>query len=459
MKKFVLAAMAAAAAASFSGSALAVDLTLPTPVPDNFASELVTAGTTAVKTTTVITDLGFGVSPTQTRFIRYDFTNSKIGAGGIVAANLVIPGVAAADVVLSSGGAAGGTNVIFQITAGAAGVAQNAPVTLTLANGLVPTVLGPIDATYRLYETAAAAVAGAGQLAGDAGNIIGFSSGVALGATQNTNTVAVASSPTYTNFFVAPVAPPPLPTSVLAEIGKISLGTNAAKDPNGVLVTLPQILGAGTAITLTGTDLAAADAAGLFLSTVANCGAAAIAGTSRTATSVSFVLPAPVAPIVSASLCFQVPAANTTPIAAQTFTADVAPGAVPGVPLPDVPAVTAGTFIRNGLTLKAAFAETTTASGISSAAHLTNTTGNAIPFTVNCVLNTGSVAGTPGTLPARTAQRFALSANGLGCPSNGTLRGVEIFFATTDGSVIGSIVRQNTTTGQASFDGMVGNSK
>lgn len=454
MKKFVLAAMAAAAAASFSGSALAVDLTLPTPVPDTFASELVTAGTTAVKTTTVTTDLGFGVSATQTRFIRYDFTNSKIGAGGITAANLAVVGLAAANITLSSGGAAGGTNVIFQITAPpAVGLDQTADVTLTLANGLVPTVLGPIDATYRLYETAAAAVAGGGQLASDAGTIIVFASGVALSATQNTSTVNVASSPTYTKF----LAGAPLPTAVLAKIGDISLGTNAAKDPAGAPVTLPQILGAGTALTLTGADLTAADPAGLFLSTVANCGAATIAGTSRTATSVSFLLPAPVAPIPSASLCFQVPAANTTPIAAQSFTADVAPGAVPGVPLPDVPAVTAGNFVRNGLTLKAAFAETTTAAGIASAAHLTNTTGNAIPFTVNCVLNTGSVAGTPGTLPARTAQRFSL-ANGLGCPSNGTLRGVEIFFATTPGSVIGSIVRQNTTTGQASFDGMVGNS-
>lgn len=253
MKKFVLAAMAAAAAASFSGSALAVDLTATTPVPDTFASELVTAGTTAVKTTTVITDLGFGVSEAQTRFIRYDFTNSKIGAGGITAANLNVPN---ATVVLSSGGAAGGTNVIFQITALAGGVLQDDDVTLTLANGLVPTVLGPIDATYRLYETAAAAVAGSGQLAQDAGTIIVFASGVSLTATQTTTTVDVASSPTYTKFL--PANPAGIPTATLAEIGKVSLGTNASKTPAGAAVTLPDLLGAGTAITLTGADLSAA---------------------------------------------------------------------------------------------------------------------------------------------------------------------------------------------------------
>lgn len=450
MKKFVLAAVAAAAAASFAGSALAVDLTNPTPVPDTFASELVTAGTTAVKTTTVTTDLGFGVSNTQTRFIRYDFTNSKIGAGGITAAHINVP---TAQVVVSSGGAAGGTTVIFQITA-TANIAQDDDVVLTLANGLVPTVLGPIEATYRLYESANAAVSGAGHLAQDSGTIIVFASGVSLTATQNTNIVNVATSPTYTKFLNAPVTK--------AEIGKVSLGTANAKKPDGAAVTLPDMLGAGTAITLTGADLTAAIAdlpgpTGLTLNAGGCAAAATVLGTSRTATSVSFVLPAPVAPVNAASLCFEVPGANTTPIAAQSFMADVAPGPVANVPTPDVPAVAAGTFVRNGLVLKAAFAETTAAAGISSTVNLTNTTGNPAPFTVNCVQNVGSVAGTPGTLPAKTAQRFALGANGLGCPSNGTLRGVEIVFGVTPGSVIGSVVRQNTTTGQASFDGMVGN--
>jgi hypothetical protein len=258
--------------------------------------------------------------------------------------------------------------------------------------------------------------------------------------------------------------PAGIPTATLAEVGKVSLGTANAKKPDGTAVALPDILGPGTAITLTGADLSAAIGVagvplptGLTLNNGACAPGAGIPSTSRTATGANFVLPGVVAPFVDWSLCFEVSATNTTPIAAQSFTADVAPGPVANVPTPDVPAVAAGTFVRNGLVLKAAFAETTTAAGISSTANLTNTTGNPAPFTVNCVLNTGSVAGTPGTLPARTAQRFALGTNGLGCPSNGTLRGVEIVFGTTPGSVIGSIVRQNTTTGQASFDNMVGN--
>lgn len=450
MKKFVLAAVAAAAAVAFSGSALAVDLTLPTPVPDVFATELVIAGTTAVKTTTVTTQLGFGVSQGQTRFIRYDFTNSKIGAGGITAANLVVPGAA---VVLSSGGVAGGTNVIFQITATPGNVDQNALVTLTLANGLVPDAKTAIDATYRLFETAGAAVSGSPQLASDAGTIITFASGVALTATQNRNTADVNASPPYTKF---------TGNTALVEIGKLNLSAGNAKTPDGLPVALDDLLGANTFITLTGADLSAAvpdlpGPTGLTFNTGGAGCPGNVNGTSRTATGVSFALPLVVAPIAGGSLCFQVPAANTVPIAAQTFTADVAPGAVPGMPTPDVPEVTAGTFVRNGLVLKSSFAETTTASGVNATINLTNTGNLAAPFTVKCVLNNGSVAGKAGlSLPAATAQRFSF-VGGLGCPGDGTLRGVELTFETTAGSVIGSTVRQNVSTGQASFDNMIGN--
>jgi hypothetical protein len=459
MKKLVHAALAVAAAATFSASALAgtVDLTLPSPVPDIYASELVTAGTTVLSGTAVKTALGFGVSPTQTRFIRYDFTNSKI-AGGLTAANLSVAGVAAADVVLSSGGGAGSSTVIYQITAGAAGSPVDGAVLLTLGAapvGLVPTAVAPVEATYRLYETAAAAVSGAGHLAQDSGTIIQIATGVALSAKPNTNTANVNASPSYTKFLPALAG---LPTTTLAEIGKVSLGTNGALKPDGAALALTDVLGAGTAVTLTGTDLTAATV-GTGLSLIGGgggcvAGGAPIAGTSRTATSVSFVLPA-IAAFTDSSLCYEVPAANTTPIAAQSFMADVAPGALAGVPTPDVPAVSAGTFNRNGLVLKAAFADTTTAAGVGMAAHMTNLGNVAAPYTVRCLLTTSSVAGTPGTIPAGTARRESLT-TGLGCPSNGTLRGLELTFAVPEGNVIGSIVRQNVSTGAASFDTMIG---
>jgi hypothetical protein len=459
MKKFVLAAMAAAAAASFSGSALAglVDLSGVAPVPDTYASELVTAGTTVVSGTQVETDLGFGVSPTQTRFIRYDLTNATFAAG-LTAANLTVAGVVAADIVLSSGGTAGSSTVIFQITAGAAGSPVDGAVRLALGAapvGVVPTALAPIDVTYRLYETAAAAVAGGGHLAQDSGTIIRFATAVGLTATPNTNTANVEASPSYAKFL--PAVPPGIPTTTLAEIGKVSLGTNGALKPDGFPVALTDILAAGTALTLTGTDLTAATAAtGLSLIPVGGCvaGGGGIPVTSRTATTVSFGLPAPFA-LTDASLCFEVPAANTTPIAAQSFSADVAPVPAAGVPMPDVPAVTAGTFVRNGTILKAAFADTTNAAGVSMAAHMTNLGNVPAPYTVRCLLTTNSVAGTPGTIPASTARREGLT-TGLGCPSNGTLRGLELTFAVPEGSVIGSIVRQNTSTGAASFDTMIG---
>ena len=66
------------------------------------------------------------------------------------------------------------------------------------------------------------------------------------------------------------------------------------------------------------------------------------------------------------------------------------------------------------------------------------------------------MAGLAGSVPANSGVRRGVnSVSGLGCPA-GT-RGVELTMAVPTGTVIGSVVRQNVTTGQAGFDGMVGN--
>lgn len=110
--------------------------------------------------------------------------------------------------------------------------------------------------------------------------------------------------------------------------------------------------------------------------------------------------------------------------------------------------------IRNGTVLKAAFAENSSVSGVASAISLTNTSSIPAPFTVRCLTSGSPVVGTPGTVAANSGARFSMS-NGLGCPAG--VRGVELTFAVPTGTVIGSVVRQNLTTGVASFDSMVGN--
>ena len=114
-----------------------------------------------------------------------------------------------------------------------------------------------------------------------------------------------------------------------------------------------------------------------------------------------------------------------------------------------------GQVTRNGTVLKAAFGETP-AGSFSGTVNLTNTGSNAAPFTTSCLTTTGRVAGNAGSVAANSAARFGIgSAAGLGCPTN--TRGLELTFAVPTGNVIGSVVRQDATTGQAAFDGMVGN--
>jgi opacity protein-like surface antigen len=111
MKKFLLAATTVAALSAMSTSALAV-VNLDTGVGlTTYASELITNGTTSLNGAVldVTHVLGFGVSDTQTRYVRYDLTNG-VFASSVVPADLGIPGA----VTVAQGGGAGQNFVIFQ---------------------------------------------------------------------------------------------------------------------------------------------------------------------------------------------------------------------------------------------------------------------------------------------------------------------------------------------------------
>jgi hypothetical protein len=255
-------------------------------------------------------------------------------------------------------------------------------------------------------------------------------------------------------------------TTTLAKIGTVTYAPNetVSNPATGLALTpanMALFTAAGTKLVLTGADLTAAS--GLFLAgTGGTCAApgASTAGSGLTATAVDFVIDASAVgtdPAVGANtgreICFQ--ATGTTPIAAQDFTVAAAVVPVVGTSTANQAAIAAGNFKRNGTILKAAFADTTKASGVSMAVHIVNNAGIPAPYTVRCLLPASSVAGTPGTIPANTARREGITA-GMGCPADGTMRGIELTFAVPEGNVIGSIVRQNVSTGAASFDSMVG---
>ena len=217
MKKFVLAAIAAAAAASFSGSALAVDLDrsrdrLPILSRLNWSI----ADTTPVKGTTVTTDLGFGVSADADSFHPLRLHERDDRRRRHSAADLAVPGVAAANIVVSSGGrcrAARTSSSRSRLTR----LALLRTVRCHPDAGQRPGAdesMRPIDATYRLYETAAAAVAGARRSwRSDLGNDHRrFASGVSLdcSAEHDHRRRRLDAVPTRSS---SPRCPPTLPTA------------------------------------------------------------------------------------------------------------------------------------------------------------------------------------------------------------------------------------------------------
>ena len=459
MKRFLVSAMTAAALAAMAPAAFAdVDLDAGTGSV-SYANELVVNNTTPLAGVVTTNKLGFGVSGGQTRFVRYDFTNAKLAVALDATALVLNP--PAINTVVSQGGAANDTFVIFQITADAAGNSQTDPVEFTPGNLIVTNKGSSATAKYSLYETAAGAQAGGstGLLATASGSVATFPSGLTFAAVPNSTTAEVTTLYKEFNNGV---------TTTLAKIGTVTYAPNESvhRPSDGAALTagdMALFTAAGTKLVLTGDDLSAAAADGVYLAAAGNtCDpASGTIATNLTATTADFVIdanavgtnPVPPAANTGRDICFQ--ATGTTPIAAQSFTVAASVVAVAGTTTANQAAIAAGSFKRNGTILKAAFADSTTASGVTMAVHLTNTSGIPAPYTVRCVLTTSSVAGTPGTIPANTAQRQSV-VNGMGCPGDGTLRGIELTFSVPEGNVIGSMVRQNVSTGAASFDSMLG---
>lgn len=450
MKRFLLSATAAAIVTGWTGVAVAaVDLDTGVGL-STYASELITNNVTSLNggALDVTHVLGFGVSNTQTRFIRYTLTNG-VFATPVSIADLT---VGAGDAItVAQGGGAGQNFVIFQYTAGSDQL-QTQTVAFNLGSGIGVTVTNKssgVSLNYQLYETAANAAAGGstGLLASRSNTVAGIGSGLTFTTTPNTTTAEVADE--YKKFKNGI-------TTTLAKIGNLTQQATPGvlRPVDGVQVVIGDLVAVGTSVVITtdsnwGPVTAITD---VYLSNDANCGAVGNAAASRTANTTTIVMNATES--LGYGVCYQ--ANGTTAIEAQNFT--IAANVVPAVNTDTSSRgpIALGNFDRNGTVLKAAFAETAgSGTGFSTSANMTNLGASPAPYTVRCLTNTGSVAGTPGTIPAGTAVRYGVNST-LGCPSTGTLRGIELTFAVPEGRVIGSVVRQNVSTGQASFDNMIG---
>lgn len=460
MKSLKKVALAAAVACVAAGNAFAVvDLNAGTGAV-TYAKELTVAGTVFAGALNTTVALGFGVSNGQTRYIRYDLGNATWGT----AVTAVDVTTATSSDVLSAGGGAAQSYVIYQITA-TADIPSTQAVTLVNATGVkVTSPAANVTLTYSLYENAADAVNGTGT------GRLSYASAVLAGVAKSTSVVLTPASATasvneaYKKFTSATsVAGSGQLTAIVGQVSVTfadqdgtTVGVQKSKDPaTGADVTLAQITGAASKVVVS-TDKTWGSVSDINLATAADCTTGAISDTnaSRTATTTDITIGNAG---FTGYLCYV--ANGTTAIETQNFKLAVdftaGTGLAGAAVADDESAAAVGSFDRDGTILKAAFADAGI-SGFGNSVHLTNTSSTAAAYTTSCLTEAGRVAGLAGSVPANSGLRRGVnSASGLGCPAN--TRGVELTMAVPTGTVIGSIVRQNTTTGQAGFDGMVGN--
>lgn len=443
MKKSLLATTAALIAASYVGSATAAEFDATPPTFDIFASERIISGA-LLTGTSIGHNLGFGVSNTQDRYLRYTLINGTF-ATKVASGDLTTNATAA----VVQGGNIGDTFVIIQITAGA-DLPPEEPVSLAIQGLTVTNKNNSVLGNVRLYDGPANAQAGgqAGLLYARNGVIVAIQSGLAFTTTQFRTTASVA---TEYKEFIPTAAFAPTDGFVDADTALIGKLTHKAAvgvwNESAAQVLMTELVGAGTSLTVTG-DLS--QVASLYLGG-ADCAAAGLPFVIN-ATKTAATLVVDTTEYTDEAICAD---ATGDPIRAETYTvsADIVPAA--GADTADRGPLVLGQIVRDGTVLKHAFAETAAAgTGYSAAVHLTNLGPTPAGYTVRCVLNSGSAAGRPGIVLANTAVRQSLS-GGMGCDQP-NLRGIEVTFAVPEGRVIGAIVRQNTTTGTASFDTMIG---
>lgn len=463
MKKNLLTLAVAAAIGTLASPAFAViDISAAPTAAKLYAKELIIAP----GTTTPITDdflditvpLGFGVSNTQTRYVRFDLINGNWNNNPTNPVDLTIPADPLANITLS---AVTATYVIYQVTAGT-NIAPTDLVAFALGTGVVADGVDVIDKTqsvslkYSLYETGPAALAGdtGGRLSTQTGVIARIGTGIAFTTAQPLDPKTAEVSDLYKSFIVADGQNA---AETLVEIGRVDVGAvPGVSDPSGAAVALSQLVDPGTKLVLTTSKTyASTTAGGLYLAFGGCTNAPVYLATGLTANTVNFVIDENTLP--NANVCYQ--ATGTTPIEVQDFTIalDVSPDAGPPVAdTTDFPGIAVGSFDRNGTVLRAPFAQTN--SSTFNWVQLTNVSGIAAPFTVTCFNETGTpVAGVTGqSVPANTSATWNMFNL---CPTNAaSTRAVEIILAVPRGSVMGSVVRQNKTEGTSGFDGMIGNS-
>lgn len=460
MKKFVKTASAMAVVSLFASSAFAVVDMDADSGKKMFATELIGAGTQFANTNAAVAGsalagdldvkvkLGFGVSNLQTRYIRLDLAGATFDAAPDLWVDRAgtIAGPKGSNVAIVSSSA---NKYIFQVSA-QADYDQNALVEILMPSITATGSAAPV-LSYKLFEDAPSAAndLASGRLASESTEVYGSSPALVWTLAPGSATASVADL--YKKFIVSGDT-----TQTVAELGAITYGVNGTSlhPATGVAAALGDLVTVATNVLVTG-DFSAAGANDIFLDTATkDCSTVSVGATVAGGVA---TLNVGTTGFVGGSLCYNV--TGVSPIAKQSvgngnpLKAALDLTAAAGSTASDVAAATAGEILHDGTTLKASFLNAK--SGQKSYVQLVNNGNVVAPFSAQCVTYSGTSASSNNALSVPAGSSRLFTAATLGCPSNTT--GVVLTVAVPQGNVIGSVVRENATTGDAATDSLVGN--
>lgn len=350
--------LSAAVAALFAAGANAqvvlpsTSPTVPASTATVYASEI--SNNTVIGTTgiTVNTILGIGTSINQNRYVKISLSNATF-ASAVTNANLVganVAGLGPANItpIVSFGGAAGATSVIFQITT-PAGANITDGLSFNMVGGVnIASTASTIGVTYEVYEFLAQAQDGKPTLYGKSNSVATFTPTYVFrnNATPNPTQVATAISG-FKNFNFGS-AGSAATTANAAVVGRVDLATVAepGKLVNGTTnASIATVLANATnsQVTVTGDFSAAATA-----NTSVTLGSTAANGGTAFTTSTAVFNINGSAGLTNSAIGYVVN--GTTAVQAISYAATLAPkGAIGYTNVTSSGPITTGSITRDGV--------------------------------------------------------------------------------------------------------------
>jgi len=362
----------------------------------------------------VNTQLGAGMSGSQSRFIRLQLTNAAFSSSAASAPTTAgsLPNTGAfATAQQVVGGGTGDTFVVYQLTAQASGQRVEDVVTMYVPPLKSISTASDVVVNYKVYSSAELAAEGTSTpLYTKSVSYAKFATGMKVTATGNTAGDAQATVVSQYKSFAANTAASSANTGLL---GTLWISTTDAKGRDGsTAVTLGELLSGSTAGTLlVSGDFSAASSVFLGTSTCGSANAGVFTASSATVgvkQSATITLPtslasAPYGSVAASAgyLCYKADGTTAIP-RATAITGQLTLAASSSATVATPAAVTLGNVTRDGTTLQAPFVQTT--AGWVPRIVLTNTGTSAASYT-------GTVTAGPSNVIGGTANAVATNAS------------------------------------------------